>query len=225
MIIKLHNKTDFARPCGCKSCCNPYSYNYRRLKIEYCVKDYPACGQVVIELSPQYRTILVDSNKGFARVAYPYCIMVISYRVIGNKYIYEGVAGGGLMVFFKNSPLVSLEDRVGYTPIEEHGLVCTPHQFDGKSHDSVSELIKDVINIYFGITHSGYVSYNDWKTNQKRSLFDFLIDSLYLSINSYSGWETIIPPKDSILVNLDFFRENKIDKILDSFIKEFQKSS
>ena len=98
-------------------------------------KNFETHGMVVLESSPQFRTIFSNSNKGLMRLAFPYVIHVVSYKVVNEKYIFPGIYGSGLRVFFRNSSMENYSDSVApaATDYARYGVVCTPHGYDNRA--------------------------------------------------------------------------------------------
>lgn len=110
-------------------------------------------GAVVVQSDPQTRTIWANGGK---MVNFPYLVQIITYdKVPGNKFSYGGIYKTGLVVLFANKPIQSLEDTVYICPTEipRYGLVCTPHQYDNKTFDTLESLIFFVTGLWWQIEH------------------------------------------------------------------------
>jgi len=125
-------------------------------------------GLIVLESSPQIRTIFTSGNKGLVRLPFPYVMYVVGYRREKEKYIYSGVEDAGLRVFFRNSPMEKYTDSVFCSPMDadNYGLVCTPHDHDFKVFDDLPSLVNHVITLWWNISHTIYdinFNFNEWK--------------------------------------------------------------
>jgi len=120
-------------------------------------------GLIVLESSPQIRTIFAVGNKGLARLPFPYVMYVVGYRREKEKYVYPGIYDAGLRVFFRNSPMEKYTDPVYYPPMDaaRYGLVCTPHNHDNKVFDDLPSLANHAVTLWWNVVH-GEIS-NEWK--------------------------------------------------------------
>jgi len=121
-------------------------------------------GLIVLESSPQIRTIFTGGNKGFVRLPFPYVLYVVGYRRKEEKYVYPGVFDAGLRVFFRNSPMEKYTDPVFYPPMDalNFGVVCTPHDHDEKVFDDLPSLANHAITLWWNMIHNYGIS-NEWK--------------------------------------------------------------
>jgi len=122
------------------------------MKIIY-ENENSSMGMVVVQSDPQRRTVWANGGK---TVNFPYLVQIITYdKVAGGKFSYGGIYKTGLIVLFSNKPIESLEDDVYVCPTElgRHGLVCTPHQYDNKTFDTVESLILFVTGLWWQIEH------------------------------------------------------------------------
>jgi len=125
-------------------------------------------GLIVLESSPQIRTIFTTCNKGFVRLSFPYITYVVGYRREKGKYVYPGISDAGLRVFFRNSPMEKYTDSVYYPPMDafRYGLVCTPHEYDRSVFFDLPSLVNYVITLWWNISHTIYdnnFNFNEWK--------------------------------------------------------------
>ena len=111
--------------------------------------------------APQMRTIYESDpyygGNPSVRVAYPHLLFGIKYFVDKNgKYVYLGQPMGSLTCFFASSSIKSLKDEVycGITDMHNHGVVCTDHDYDGKTFHNLKSLVNFVINEYWSCVHS-----------------------------------------------------------------------
>lgn len=147
--------------------------------------EHETAGIAVVQFEPQARTIF----RGYApkRLNLPYVIQIVRYELYHlrdgssgwkTKYVYRGLPGMGLSVFFANAPLNGGKSLIYNTPFD-YGVVCTPHKFDNKKFKSKEELISFVTSIWWQLTHDGDPLYgwpdaenvlkHKWG-NQRRSL-------------------------------------------------------
>lgn len=114
------------------------------------------CGLLLLEAEPQVRRIFIysqsTSNK---QIPFPYILFSIRYEKSNGQYIYRGVYGSGLTVFFRNESISSVNDEVFFSPtdMERKGLVCTEHSSDNKNFKSVVDLAQFVITSWWGHCH------------------------------------------------------------------------
>lgn len=121
-------------------------------------------GFIILESDPQVRTIFCGGNRGSKRLAFPYVLSTISYTLNKNGiYFYDGIYGLGLTMFFSNRSVQSFDDKVFVAPTDSlrHGVVCTPHKYDGMQFKTLHELVNHVITMWWGTVHS--VSYQEWE--------------------------------------------------------------
>lgn len=138
-----------------------FEYDKKMLN-RYC-QTTDKIGLVVLEQPPHSRTLVFNSNKTFARVFLPYTQFYISYTISNGKYVYHGLFYNGLKVSFSKNPIKHIFDKVAVPPQDRmrNGIVCTPHTFeeceevyDHKQFDSLEEMQKAIISLYWGLTHN-----------------------------------------------------------------------
>lgn len=156
-------------------------------------------GLMILEAEPQVRSIITSgsSNKFSYRLPFPYILFIIQYTKDNyrgqTKYFYPGLYGNGLRVYGSNSPLKTLENKVFLLPNEESGLglVCTNHDYDGKTYNSVIELANEVIGLWWGHNHSLIrrdISFEQWSS---MSLEDVLSGKMkFLKFNELGYFKT-----------------------------------
>lgn len=140
-----------------------------KLKLHLNIKG-TASGILLFESAPQFRTILIDGNKSSMRVAFPYLYHTIKYDITTTgKIVYRGQPKGCLSAHISNKPLESIWDTVWICPTEPtftgptnvyNGIVCTDHQYDASYYKSLKEMVKFVLNLYWGSKHR--VSVRRW---------------------------------------------------------------
>lgn len=197
-----------------------------RLKLNYLEKKG---GVLIFEIPPQTRTLPINRNKGFARLNFPYLIIVITYQRRGPKLLYQGIYGSGLRVYFKNSPLESLDDSVFYIPTDYFrlGIVCTDHRRDSSLYDTKEDLVKAIITLWYGTVHD--FEYDiEWFERTKENILAtewMEAGSLREIINISTErcafakkWNIVFPPKDATII--DFQWPIKISDIIEDLIKE-----
>lgn len=136
---------------------------------EYENADY---GIVVVEQEPQARTIWANSPR---QLYFPYIINIITYdKVPGGKVSYGGIYKTGLIVLLANKSPKTLDDTVYICPTESgrKGLVCTPHQYDNKTFDSLNELLFFVTAMWWQIHHGNFIELEDWKKKTVENILE-----------------------------------------------------
>lgn len=159
-------------------------------------------GLVVLESQPQVRTIFCSCNVGVQRLAFPYRLDVVRYIKDNEKYIYPGIYGGGLNVFFRNNPMQEFTDKVFLSPTDmwRYGTVCTPHQYDNKVFSTLPELVNFVISIWWNLNHS-----IEYKTDP---LWRHMTIEQALNYNWEGGskfYDALVETKNSNLIKSEFF--------------------
>lgn len=218
--------------CNCEACMAAR----RKIEAQKKTPTQSTRGLIVLESQPQLRTIFTAGNKGTQRFAFPYLLNVICYKVSEGKYIYPGIYGGGLRVFFRNSPMQNFTDEVFLPPIDanRYGLVCTPHDYDNKQFSSLPELVSKVITLWWNTYHVvEYKSDPQWKDmtieqalscswKDGRKLYDALVQTE----KSGYGAGGFYPPKDSELVNENWPPKPKSSIVagLEALQKELQRN-
>lgn len=111
-------------------------------------------GIVVVQVEPHSRTIWRRQTPKL--YSFPYIIFIITYeKTVDGKFQYKGFGRASLAVYFAEKP-ITLKDKVeiAYTEEEERcGVVCTPHEHDGKLFNSLESLIFFVTSLWFQSTH------------------------------------------------------------------------
>lgn len=134
-------------------------------------------GIVVVEQEPQARTIWANSPR---YLQFPYVINIITYdKVPGGKVSYGGIYKTGLIVLLTNTSPKTLDDTVYICPTEKSrkGLVCTPHQHDNKTFDSLNELLFFVTAMWWQIHHGDFFELVDWKKETAKTILEKKWDS------------------------------------------------
>ena len=130
------------------------------MKIRYHL-DRKDDGLLILETEPQVRTMFVYSqNKQTMRVPLPYLIFVVRYIKTKKGFKYPGIAGSGLFVYGKFTPLDKISDGVVYLPTDKnrHGQVCTRHSSDNKIYKTINDLVNEVLTLWFSHVH--YLEYD-----------------------------------------------------------------
>lgn len=194
-------------------------------------------GIIVLESPPQFRTIFTNTNKGNQRFPFPYLYCVITYKVSSGKYIYPGIYGGGLRVFFRNSPMENFTDNVYLPPTDfnRKGLVCTPHNHDNKQFSTLPELVNHVITLWWETYHClEYITDPAWKDMSMEQALSHswrdgtkLYDALVKTESTGYGRNGFYPPKDSELVNENWPPRPKSSVVtgLEALQKELQRNA
>lgn len=131
-----------------------------------------AYGLVVVQQEPQARTIWASSPR---YLQFPYVINIITYdKVPGGKVSYGGIYKTGLVVLLANKSPKTLDDTVYICPTEigRHGLVCTPHQHDNKTFDSLNELLFFVTAMWWQIHHGNFNELEDWRKETAKTILE-----------------------------------------------------
>lgn len=139
------------------------------MKIIYEYED-AAYGIVIVEQDPQARTIWANSPRC---LQFPYVINIITYdKVPGGKVSYGGIYKTGLVVLLTNKSPKTLDDTVYICPTESQrqGLVCTPHEHDNRTFDSLNELLFFVTSMWWQIHHGNFTELEDWKKETAKTI-------------------------------------------------------
>ncbi|RTK96128.1 MAG: hypothetical protein EKK64_04825 [Neisseriaceae bacterium] len=126
-------------------------------EIPYEGKEIAGC--IVLESDPSNRTVYFNNTtKGIDNLNFPFVQFVICYTTKLNKtkYIFHNIHDRGLRIFFKESPLKSLDDKVFY-PWHDYyrkGCICIDHRNDGRLFDSFFDLVDFFTSSYFSLSHS-----------------------------------------------------------------------
>lgn len=154
----------------------------------------------VFESEATYRVMpirLRDENFGsyrwkMQRVALPYLYHILYlHKERNSNYRYEGMPQ--LQIFCRNSPLLSLNDRLFRFPLEEDIQVCTPHEFDGIHSPDLDKLSQQVMGIWYGMRNPAiYRYYEDFKdydlekiVKQPWEKYDFSLEGHITQYNEY----------------------------------------
>lgn len=190
-------------------------------------------GLIVLESTPQIRTIFTGGNKGTIRLPFPYFLNVIGYRFENGKYIYPGIYGAGLRVFFRPSRIEKYTDPVFLPPMDAglYGLVCTPHNHDNMQFDDLPSLVNHVITLWWNTVH--YARYESWKDMSIDETLAFkwseersFPTALKKTEDSGYGRGGYYPPDDSELID-DFWPPKPKSSIvagIEALQKELQKN-
>src|SRR4051812_4314376 len=122
-----------------------------------CHIDREFDGIVILESEPQMRNIISSSEiKNSIYVPMPYIIFTVRYKKHKNEFIYPGVFGCGLHVHGCRKSLTSINDDVVLLPTDDYanGLVCTDHRCDNRRYDSITNLVNDVITMWWNSRHN-----------------------------------------------------------------------
>ena len=162
-------------------------------------------GMIILEAEPQYRSVFIHSMQQdeygdfpgdpiSIRLPFPYIEYVIQYEKIhagynGSKvyYKYKGVYGNGLRIFGKLTTLKHTSEEVFLFSIENdnYGTSCTEHSYDNKLYPSVTDLVNEVISLWWGHTHHhcnyfGHtIDIEYWKQSKLEDLANVDIDSIF----------------------------------------------
>jgi hypothetical protein len=130
------------------------------MKIRYHL-DRKDDGLLILETEPQVRTMFIYSqNKDTMRVPLPHLIFVVRYIKTDTGFKYPGVAGSGLFVYGKFTPLNKISDGVVYLPTDKNrfGQVCTKHSSDNRIYGTINDLVNRVLTLWFSHVH--YLEYD-----------------------------------------------------------------
>ena len=214
---------DYVEGCGCAMC---VALLEKKEKEKNKKSDVPRKfnitnrGMVILESEPQFRTLFVYGNKGLMRLPFPYIVMAITYTIENGKYIYPGISGSGLRVFFRNSPMEKYTDTVSpaSTDYNRFGLVCTPHGYDSSKYETIESMCNFVISTWWNMTH--VLEYPEatskdwpnfslekaiglkWGNVKANTLLPFPDALLFTESNtSWGRGVSFNPPVDSVLIN------------------------
>lgn len=117
-------------------------------------------GLVILQSEPQVRTITRLNHKDFLQepvtLAFPHLIFTIRYFMLGGKYVYPGFGSYGLHVHCRKGLLKKFDDDVCYLPTDYYrrGMVCTDHSFDYSQYNSLQDLVKAVVGLWWNTVHT-----------------------------------------------------------------------
>ena len=162
-------------------------------------KETRNSGRIILESEPQYRSIFVRSNNfSTIRLPFPYIYFTFkyhkSYNGVKTFYEYPGYYGRGLRICSRLTPIKSFEeDRVFLLPIENgnDGYTCTDHQYDGKNYPSVTEMVNEILSVWWGHQHVSYysgISLKEWSL--------FKLEELH-NLNFYANTKLLESYNDS----------------------------
>ncbi|MEI8269802.1 MAG: hypothetical protein WCG45_00375 [bacterium] len=121
-------------------------------------KEKELVGCIVLESAPANRTVYCgNTTKGIDNLNFPFVQFVICYTTTSNKtkYVFHNIHDRGLRIFFKESPLKSLDDKIFY-PWHDYarkGCICIDHKNDGRLFDSFFDLVNFYTSSYFSLSH------------------------------------------------------------------------
>lgn len=137
-------------------------------------------GCVLVEVPPQTRILSVhDLRYGgdkFIKVNLPYLYFFVRYDIKNGKYLYRGIASSGLHIFSSTKKILTTDQILQVLPTDVNGICCTNHDFDEKLFNSVKDLVKLVISLWYG--HQHLIVYNVEK-NSSTSSYCYLGDSVH----------------------------------------------
>jgi hypothetical protein len=112
-------------------------------------------GLIVLECQPQKRIMHFCEKKTYKPqnifLCLPYIVFVVNYtKNKQGEFIYHGLSGNGLQVYFNNKPLTSLDDAMGFSPMDLAGYSCTDHRYDGAKYKDLKSLVSEVLGLWFG---------------------------------------------------------------------------
>lgn len=113
--------------------------------------QYAARGFVVVQHEPQARTLWFAHRP--VRVNFPYLIQFISYKKLGNDFVWNGIYDGGLAAYFSSKPISSVQDKISVSyashhPFEKNGFLCSDHVLDGSQFSSINDLVLFVHDLF-----------------------------------------------------------------------------
>lgn len=178
-IVVSSSLNDYVEGCLCAYCA---AYRERQQQQPQQPKPvvqkpqvFETHGMVVLESTPQFRTILTTSNKGLARLAFPYLIHVIAYQKVNQNYVFPGIFGSGLRVFFRNSPMEDYESLVApaATDYSRYGVVCSPHEDDNRVFTDLHEMCNFVVSKWWNTPHCLQFAVKEWPQMNLQQAIDF----------------------------------------------------
>lgn len=116
----------------------------------------------ILTMEPCFRTIFVsDPFSGQPgnikpmpiQLPFPYVHFVIRYSQVAGGYLYRGLGGYGLGIYFTKRPL-KRNVKICHSPTEGwNGIVCTNHAWDHKVFKTREKLFKTLIGFWMGTHH------------------------------------------------------------------------
>lgn len=147
-------------------------------------------GLIILEKEPEIRTLnIVSQLRSSMRVPLPYIYFAIRYKIEGfnynvttnrydeSEFVYEGLSGGGLSVFCSKEPLKSFHSFPCFLPTDYYsdqyyrgkntGVVCTNHDYDYKHYKKLSDLVNEIIGLWYSSIHK--ISYSPIPSSANKS--------------------------------------------------------
>lgn len=115
---------------------------------------------VLAEMPPHRRTLLIGRWTGNRylteklNVQLPHMQFILTTRQVSGQFLYQGLSGRGLQVYFTDGTVQSNRPLcVSTLENQRNGVACTPHEYDGAIYKTEIEMLESVVSIWYNSLH------------------------------------------------------------------------